>query len=248
MIRSSGRSSPHRRLPQRCWQTISRATSAPSLTPPRRRSTSRARSSTTRGGRSQCDALFRARLATGEPLHIYVLVEHKSQVDGTTPLQLLGYTVHDLGRIAPERLSRDPEVRSALVTLAVATATDMGPEDLDRIGAALVADGVMERVVLRYIAEVANLMPAAMEASLRRTQPERWEMLMGTMAETWIEEGRTEGKAALLLRLMERRFGDVPEAVRARVTGASTDELDAWGEALIEAATLEDVMASGSRH
>lgn len=37
------------------------------------------------------------------------------------------YTLHDLGRIAPERLSRDPEVRSALVTLAVATTTDMGP-------------------------------------------------------------------------------------------------------------------------
>ncbi len=46
------------------------------------------------GARSQCDALFEARLATGEPLHIYVLAEHKSRVDGTTPLQLLGYIVN----------------------------------------------------------------------------------------------------------------------------------------------------------
>ena len=128
----------------------------------------------------------------------------------------------------------------------------MGPEDLDRIGAALVADGVMERVILRYLAEVANLMPAAMEASLRRTQPERWEVLMGTMAETWLEEGltrgRAEGKAELLLQLMERRFGEVSETVRSRVSGASTDELEAWGDALLEAASLDEVIARALRH
>ncbi|MDE0239421.1 MAG: DUF4351 domain-containing protein [bacterium] len=158
------------------------------------------------------------------------------------------YTLHDLGRIAPERLSRDPEVRSALVTLVVATTTDLGEEDLGLIGAALAADGVMERVVLRYLTALPDLTPTAMETSLRRTQPERWEMLMGTMAETWIEEGRTEGKAELLLQLMERRFGEVSETVRARVFGASTDELEAWGDALLEAANLDEVMARASRH
>ncbi len=272
------------------------------------------------GARSQCDALFEARLATGEPLHIYVLVEHKSRVDEATPLQLLGYmvniwrrdlaggtgrlkpivplvfyhghqewrvplsvaamidapevlapyvrdfayTLHDLGRIAPQRLSRDPEVRAALVTLVVATTTDMEPQDLDLIGAALVADGAMERVILRYLTAVQDLTRAEMERSLKRTQPERWEMLMGTMAEAWLEEGvtkgfnkgltrgrvegRVEGKAEMLLRQMERRFGKVPEMVRARVSGASTDELDAWGDALLEAATLDELMISTPRH
>ena len=91
-----------------------------------------------------------------------------------------------------------------------------------------------------------------METSLRRTQPERWAVVMGTMAETWMEEGRAEGlaqgQARVLLRQMERRFGEVPETMRARVTGATTDELDAWADALLEAATLDEVMASGSRH
>ncbi len=80
-------------------------------------------------------------------------------------------------------------------------------------------------------------------------------MLMGTMAQAWIEEGLTRGlaegltmgQARLLLQLMERRFGDVPEAVRSRVAGATTDELDAWGCALLEAATLDEVMAAGPR-
>ncbi|MDE0239424.1 MAG: Rpn family recombination-promoting nuclease/putative transposase [bacterium] len=260
------------------------------------------------GARSQCDALFQVRLRTGDPLHIYVLLEHKSRIDEATPLQLLGYmvniwrrdlvegtgvprpiiplvfyhgrqewrvplsvaamidapevlapyvrdfayTLHDLGRIAPERLSRDPEVCSALVTLAVATTTDLGEEDLDLIGGALVAGGVMERVILRYLAALPDLTPTAMETSLRRTQPERWEMLMGTMAETWIKEGRAEGraegKAELLLQLMERRFGEVSETVRSRVFGASTGELEAWGDALLEATTLDEVMARAPRH
>ncbi len=91
-------------------------------------------------------------------------------------------------------------------------------------------------------------MPTAMESSLRRTQPERWEMLMGTMAETWIEVGRTEGKADLLLRQMKLRFGELPGAVRTRIAGASTEELDAWGAALLDAPTIEDVMTSCSRH
>ncbi len=170
------------------------------------------------------------------------------------------YTLHDLGRIAPQRLSRDPEVRAALVTLVVATTTDMEPEDLDLIGAALVADGAMERVILRYLTAVQDLTRAEMERSLKRTQPERWEMLMGTMAEAWLEEGvtkgfnkgltrgRVEGKAEMLLRQMERRFGKVPETVCARVSGASTDELDAWGDALLEAATLDEIMTSTPRH
>lgn len=46
------------------------------------------------GARSQCDALFQVRLRTGEPFHIYVLVEHKSWTDEATPLQLLGYMVN----------------------------------------------------------------------------------------------------------------------------------------------------------
>ncbi len=154
------------------------------------------------------------------------------------------YTLHDLGRIAPQRLSRDPEVRAALVTLVVATTTDMEPEDLDLIGAALVADGAMERVILRSLAAVQGLTRAEMEMSLKRTQPERWEMLMGTMAETWL----VEGQARILLRQMARRFGKVPETVRTRVSGASTDELDAWGDALLEAATLDEIMTPISRH
>ena len=100
-----------------------------------------------------------------------------------------------------------------------------------------------------------NLAPAQLEAALRRTKPDRWETLMGTVAEAWLEqgraegraEGRVEGQAGLLLRQLEFRFGQVPEAARDRIRAASTSELDAWAELVFGAASLEDVLAGGPR-
>ncbi len=120
------------------------------------------------------------------------------------------------------------------------------------------------------------LTPSRLEASLRRTKPDPWEVLMGTVAEAWIEQGfeqgfeqgiaegiaeritqglakeiekgiergRREGQAGIVLRLLRRRFGGVPEAVRDRVRGASTVELETWADAVLEAATLDEVLAA----
>ncbi|MGH8474399.1 MAG: DUF4351 domain-containing protein [Methylococcales bacterium] len=54
-------------------------------------------------------------------------------------------------------------------------------------------------------------------------------------------EGRVEGEASLLLRLLERRFGALPEAVRQRVAAADAETLLIWGERLLDARTLEEI-------
>ncbi|MDE0174357.1 MAG: DUF4351 domain-containing protein, partial [Defluviicoccus sp.] len=113
-----------------------------------------------------------------------------------------------------------------------------------------------------YIVERLNLTPALLEAALRRTEPDRWEALMGTVAEAWIEqgraegiekgrsegraEGRVEGQAGIVLRLLELRFGVLPDAVSDRVRGASAAELEAWAEAVLAAASLDEVLAAGT--
>ena len=87
---------------------------------------------------------------------------------------------------------------------------------------------------------------------------------MGTVAEAWIEQGRAEGiekglaegiekgqaagHAGLLLRQLELRFGAVSEAVRERVRGASASELEAWAEAVLSAASIDEVLATGPGH
>ena len=265
------------------------------------------------GARTQCDALFRVRLRTGQPARVYVLLEHKSHVDAATPLQILkylvniwmrelsggtgrdrlppiippvfyhgrgrwtvprsvpemidapeelepfvrsfAYTLHDLGEIAPLRLSGTPEVRAGLLALRVVHAEDIAPDLLDLITGGAVAGSEFERHILRYVVERMNLTPPMLEASPRRTKPDRSETLMGTVAEAWleqgrtegIEKGRTEGQARLLLRQLELRFGVVPEAVRDRVRGASASELEAWAEAVLGTASLDEVLAAGPR-
>ncbi len=221
---------------------------------------------------SQCDALFRVRLKDGQDARLYVLLEHKSQVDAATPLQLLGYmvniwrseiersksersksedggndiklpaiiplvfyhgrgrwkaarsvlemidapegmesfvrefayVVHDLGEVAPDRLSTSPEVRSGLLALRFAFAKEVLPELLDAITGGPVAGSAFERHIVRYMTEHKGLTPAMLEASLRRTKPDHWEVLMGTIAQAWIEEGRAEGLEKGLERGLER--------------------------------------------
>ena len=46
------------------------------------------------GAKTQCDALFRVRLKSGQDARIYVLLEHKSSVDYDTPLQIARYMLN----------------------------------------------------------------------------------------------------------------------------------------------------------
>jgi hypothetical protein len=57
------------------------------------------------------------------------------------------------------------------------------------------------------------------------------------------EQGRLEGEAKTLLKLLELRFGRVPEDVAARVRAAPEPQLERWVERVLTAASLDDVFA-----
>ena len=198
-------------------------------------------------------------------------------IDAPEGLRDFAYVLHDLGEIEPLRLSRRPDVRAGLLALKIVHVEDIPGELLDLITGAPVAGSAFERHILRYIVERMNLTPEKLAASLRRTKPDRWEALMGTVAEAWIEQGRAEGvergrvegiergrvegiergriegiergraegQAGIVLRLLELRFGPLPETARARVLGAPAAELEAWAEAVLEASSLDEVMTTG---
>ena len=100
----------------------------------------------------------------------------------------------------------------------------------------------------------------ALEGLFREADPELWETVMPTVAEQWKEEGRAEGraqgkaegrvegKAETLLRLLERRFGAVPEDARNRILEAPVGDLDAWLDAFVSASSLDDVFGNGAIH
>lgn len=51
-------------------------------------------------------------------------------------------------------------------------------------------------------------------------------------------EGRAEGEALALQKLLAKRFGVVPSAVTARIGEASGEQIDAWLERVLDAATV----------
>ena len=67
-----------------------------------------------------------------------------------------------------------------------------------------------------------------------------------TVADEWLErgkqEGRREGQAAALLRLIKAKFG--PEAAvahRERIEGADSDTLLTWSDRILAADTVGEV-------
>lgn len=59
--------------------------------------------------------------------------------------------------------------------------------------------------------------------------------------EKGMQQGRHQGMAQVLVRQLAIRFGDVPASIRARIDGASDDELESWTDAVLSASSLEAV-------
>ncbi len=57
------------------------------------------------------------------------------------------------------------------------------------------------------------------------------------------EEGREEGKLAVLKRLLTRRFGALPGQILALLEKASPVELERWIDRVLDAESLDEVFA-----
>jgi predicted transposase YdaD len=57
-----------------------------------------------------------------------------------------------------------------------------------------------------------------------------------------LQEGRREELKKLLVMLLEKRFGELPEPVGTRLLDASLEELEFWTEPLLDATSLDDVV------
>ncbi len=64
-----------------------------------------------------------------------------------------------------------------------------------------------------------------------------------TIAEDLRREGRVEGRAEMLMKLLRLRFGAVPAAAAARIARADIGTLDRWAERVLTANALDDVLA-----
>ena len=81
-----------------------------------------------------------------------------------------------------------------------------------------------------------------------KSQREVEEMLGITLKETRVyreikEEGREEGEKSLVLRLLSRRVGELPQEARSRIESLCLEQLENLGEALLDFTSLADLQA-----
>jgi hypothetical protein len=109
-------------------------------------------------------------------------------------------------------------------------------------GATLFLDAERGRMYFDLV--LASLSEAAQQ-ELRLMDPAKY-VYRSDYAKQWIGVGRAEGevhgRAALLERQLTRRFGALPAEAAERLTTATIDELDAIGERLLTAPSLEEAL------
>ena len=76
------------------------------------------------------------------------------------------------------------------------------------------------------------------------SQPEHIRMTTGQrIRQESRQQGKVEGRARTLLRLLQQRFGPLPAELEPRLLAASEAELERWADRILDAATLAAVFA-----
>jgi len=63
--------------------------------------------------------------------------------------------------------------------------------------------------------------------------------------EEWIQEGEARGARQMLLRLLRKRFGELPATAVARLEAADLAACEALAERVLEANSLEELGLAG---
>ncbi len=99
--------------------------------------------------------------------------------------------------------------------------------------------------LFRYIMEFTDLSYARFLEFLRDEVGQPAEKLLKSTYQQILEEGEARGEAqgmaAMLLKLLDKRFGTVPSDIVDRVRVSSIDELGQWAERVLTAETLDHV-------
>lgn len=59
-----------------------------------------------------------------------------------------------------------------------------------------------------------------------------------------MQQGKQQGEQAMLLRLLQHKFGQLPKAYRQKVETANLATLSQWSEIILNAQTLDEVFVA----
>ena len=156
----------------------------------------------------------------------------------------------DLARIDHERLSRAVRLRMFLGALKYGRRSDLN----EHVGRVLVdedgiEDGDWELVLTYWDRGPVPLDRNVVLKKLSRLGANRSEKIMGWLTQPFYDkgkeegraEGETRGEAKMLIRLLQSRFGVLPESLRQRIFAAHLSEINSWGDRACHALDLQSV-------
>jgi hypothetical protein len=171
---------------------------------------------------------------------------------GTVPQPLRPYLpsfrheLVDLGPMENHTLSAKVRLRAFLKALKYGRRSDLPAS----IGIVLAEAPLLEEKDLFVILTYLNKGPIAIDSqlvheTLLRLVPDRKERIMGWISQPYYEkglaEGEAKGEAKILTRLLEKRFGVVPAALRQRIFAADVSSIDVWVERVFDAHDLQSI-------
>ena len=114
-------------------------------------------------------------------------------------------------------------------------------------------DPLFARQTMEYISGAWEIEPTLLQKRLVELQPTKEGKIMAGMTAWDIEDrgiakgiakGRAEGAAKALLRQLRVKFKALSGDLEARVMAAPPEQVDAWAEAVLTAATLDEALAA----
>ena len=164
-----------------------------------------------------------------------------------------GYLLIDEGRYSVAELEKLENLTAALIRAEVAE----NREDLRRVLANLILWLPMpEQAGLRNAFKEwlnRHLLPRQMRGEkidevrdlteIQTMLAERVKEWTKDWREDGFKAGLKQGEQLLIMRLLEKRFGKLPQSAEQKLQQASPEELEVWGERLLDAKNLDDVFA-----
>jgi hypothetical protein len=119
-----------------------------------------------------------------------------------------------------------------------------------RLLATLKLDRAKAHLISGFVDTYLRLNAAEMEAYRRRLETLSPEEKVATLELTtsWKEEGIAEGMAHAVIRMLQRRFGELPTRLEALLRELSPEQLDEITDELLDFASLADVQAWVARY
>lgn len=93
---------------------------------------------------------------------------------------------------------------------------------------------------LKDLNEVSEMLSTRIKQWEKESE-EREQQIAKEKLEEGRQEGRQEGEAALLSKMLELKFGPIPEWAKQNIDHADAAQLEQWAAKLLNASNLEDV-------